>query len=90
MEDRFAPTASQLTLLSAIAEHIAVAPALIATGDIEADLTTTIDLRILAKQGLIRYTMGDKLIRCTPAGRRWVHGHENWRAGELRRCGSGH
>jgi hypothetical protein len=70
-----------MVLLAKIGEHIAVTLNSLATGDIATDITTTIKLIELAKEGLICYSMRDEFVRCTPVGRLWVSSHENWRAG---------
>src|SRR5712691_253672 len=85
---RFVPSSAQIVLTARIAEHVVVTLDSLASGDIETDIQTSIALIQLAKEGLIRYSMGDQLVRCTQLGRLWVHGHENWHAGERRRVGS--
>ncbi|HSY51183.1 MAG TPA: hypothetical protein VLC46_20420 [Thermoanaerobaculia bacterium] len=87
---RYIPTGRELILLASISNHIAVPLISLQTGDVETDIAASIDLISLAKHGLIVYSMGDEVVRCTAAGRLWVQGHENWRAGQDRRMGSGH
>lgn len=86
----YVPTGRQLFLLARIAVDIAVSIDKLATGNIRTDLRTSIDLIELAKEGLIRYTMGERVVRCTSAGRVWVYAHENWRSCTTARAGSGH
>jgi hypothetical protein len=69
---RFAPDAAQMLLLAKIAQHIAVRVEDLATSDIETNLSTSIDLITLAKEGLVRYSIGDRHVRCTPTGRLWL------------------
>ena len=85
----FVPSTEQLVLLSAIAEHIVVTLQSLATGDIETDLARSIDLKVLDKEGIVRWSLGDELVHATKAGRIWLRGHEYWHT-ERRRYGSGH
>jgi hypothetical protein len=86
----FVPSGRQLVLLAKISGHIAVTLNHLATGDLETDFAASIDLIELAKEGLIFQSRSEQIVRCTPLGRLWVAGHQNWRAGETRRAGGGH
>jgi hypothetical protein len=87
---KFAPSAEQLVLLARLAEHIAVPIHALGTADIETDIATTLNLIVLAKEGLIVYALGEQVVAYTMVGRGWVRAHENWQVGAREQVGRGH
>jgi len=72
----FKPNDEQILLLSRIAANVAIEISTLATGDLETDFLTSINLIHLAHQGYIHYLPGTRVAMCSKAGRIWVHAFE--------------